>query len=210
MSPGLVTGNAKHLAILGNPAAPTALPHSPMTVAVEGSMNPDTERSMTVSRFPAFTLPLVLACAALLVPACPAACAAEQPHAPWADRALPAGQRAEALVAAMTLDEKLQLVHSFFPPLATGKPGAPGDIIPSAGHVPGIPRLGIPTLRESDASLGVANQVEQRKGDVATALPAGLATAAASFDPDLALCRRRHDRGRGAGQDLQYPAGPAA
>ncbi len=77
------------------------------------------------------------------------------------------------------------MVRSFFPPRVVGKPGMPTDIIQSAGHVPGIPRLGIPTLRESDASLGVANQVEQRKGDVATALPAGLATAA-TFDPAMA------------------------
>jgi beta-glucosidase len=40
-------------------------------------------------------------------------------------------------------------------------------------------------MRASDASLGVANQVEQRKGDTATALPASLATAA-SFNPALA------------------------
>ncbi|WP_172704959.1 beta-glucosidase family protein [Sphingomonas sp. LH128] len=91
--------------------------------------------------------------------------------------------RAEALVKAMTLEEKLQLVHSYFPPLA--KPQPPIAMIPSAGHVPGIPRLGIPTLRESDASLGVANQIEQRKGDVATALPASIATAA-TFNPRLA------------------------
>jgi beta-glucosidase len=139
---------------------------------------------MTPPRFPAFAA-FVLAAALLAVPAGPGAQAAEQPLAPWADRTLPAAERAEALVAAMSLDEKLQLVHGFFPPLATGRPGAPGDMIPSAGHVPGIPRLGIPTLRESDASLGVANAVEQRQGDVATALPAGLATAA-SFDPALA------------------------
>ncbi|MGY4395816.1 beta-glucosidase [Sphingomonas sp. UYAg733] len=93
--------------------------------------------------------------------------------------------RAAKLVKRMTRAEKLQLAFSFFPPHATGKPGSPTDMIPSAGHVPPIPRLGIPALRESDASLGVANQVEQRKGDVATALPAGLATAA-TFDPDFA------------------------
>ncbi|RZI99528.1 MAG: beta-glucosidase [Brevundimonas sp.] len=70
--------------------------------------------------------------------------------------------------------------------MADRTPGAPvGDMIPSAGYVPGVPRLGIPSLRESDASLGVANQVEQRKGDVATALPASLATAA-TFDPEIA------------------------
>ncbi|MFJ6025785.1 glycoside hydrolase family 3 C-terminal domain-containing protein [Brevundimonas sp. NPDC092305] len=86
----------------------------------------------------------------------------------------------------MTREEKLQLIHGYFPPMADRTPGAPvADMIPSAGHVPGIPHLGLPTLRESDASLGVANQIEQRKGDVATALPASLATAA-TFDPEIA------------------------
>lgn len=99
----------------------------------------------------------------------------------WTDRSLSPKVRADALVKAMTLPEKLQYIHGFFPPLA--KSDIP--MIPSAGHVPGVPRLGIPTLRESDASLGVANQIEQRKGDVATALPAGLATAA-TFDPAIA------------------------
>ncbi|CAN5389689.1 glycoside hydrolase family 3 protein [soil metagenome] len=83
----------------------------------------------------------------------------------------------------MTRAEKLSLIHTYFPPLA--KQSADMKMIPSAGHMPGVPRLGIPTLRESDASLGVANQVEQRKGDVATALPAALAIAA-SFNPELA------------------------
>ena len=94
--------------------------------------------------------------------------------------------RASALVSQMTRDEKLQLIHGYFPPLADRTPSAPvADMIPSAGYVPGIPRLGIPALRQSDASLGVANQVEQRKGDVATALPSSLTTAA-SFDPEIA------------------------
>ena len=101
---------------------------------------------------------------------------------PWRNQKLAPEARAEALVRAMTHAEKLQLIHGLFPPRATP---ALADMIPSAGYVPGIPRLGIPTLRESDASLGVANQVEQRKGDVATALPSGLATAA-TFDRDLA------------------------
>ena len=91
--------------------------------------------------------------------------------------------KADALVARMTLDEKIALLHGLFPPMAAGK--TTNELIPSAGHIDGIPRLGIPLVRESDASLGVANQVEQRKGDVATALPSGLATAA-SFDPAIA------------------------
>jgi beta-glucosidase len=99
------------------------------------------------------------------------------------NRALSAEARAKALVAAMTTEEKLAIVHGYFPPMA--KPAQPIAMTPSAGHIPGIPRLGIPTLRESDASLGVANQVEQRKGDTATALPASIATAA-TFNPALA------------------------
>ena len=87
----------------------------------------------------------------------------------------PAQARADALAAELMTDEKLIYVHGYFPPFSKDKPT---DVIPSAGYVPGIPRLGIPTLRESDASIGVANQVEQRKGDVAPALPASLALAA--------------------------------
>ncbi|WP_343617345.1 beta-glucosidase [Novosphingobium sp.] len=94
-----------------------------------------------------------------------------------------ARSRAAAIVARMTLDEKIQLIHGLFPPMAKGK--TQNELIPSAGHIDGIPHLGVPLIRESDASLGVANQVEQRKGDVATALPSSLATAA-SFDPAIA------------------------
>ena len=97
-------------------------------------------------------------------------------------QAAAAETRANALAEKMTRAEKLRYVQGYFPPMSKDRPA---DMIPSAGYVPGVPRLGIPTLRESDASLGVANQIEQRKGDVATALPASLALAA-SFDPDLA------------------------
>ena len=95
----------------------------------------------------------------------------------------PARARADALVAKLTLDEKIALVHGLFPPHAAGKTA--NELIQAAGHIDGVPRLGIPVVRESDASLGVANQVEQRKGDTATALPSSLATAA-TFDPEIA------------------------
>jgi beta-glucosidase len=101
---------------------------------------------------------------------------------PWRDKSLPAAARAAALVKAMTLQEKLTYVHGLFPNKIDPRPA---DMVPSAGYVPGVPRLGIPTLRESDASLGVANQMNLRTDDVATALPSGLATAA-TFDPKLA------------------------
>ena len=116
----------------------------------------------------------------------PALAEAPRSAAQTAGSAADARTRADALLARMTQDEKLQLIHGYFPPLADRTPGAPvADMIPSAGYIPGIPRLGIPAMRETDASLGVANQVEQRKGDVATALPSSLATAA-TFDPEIA------------------------
>ena len=103
--------------------------------------------------------------------------------APVAAKPNAARARADKIVAKMTLEEKLALVHGLFPPFAAGK--SKNEIIPSAGHIDGVDHLGVPLVRESDASLGVANQVEQRKGDVATALPSSLTTAA-SFDPAIA------------------------
>lgn len=102
----------------------------------------------------------------------------------WRDAALPPDARARLVVAAMTLEEKLALVHGHvgFPFAGRDKPdGAFG----SAGFVAGIPRLGVPALQETDAGLGVANPHDVRPGDAATALPSGLATAA-TFEPDLA------------------------
>jgi beta-glucosidase len=60
----------------------------------------------------------------------------------------------------------------------------PEGVSMSAGYVPGVPRLGVPVLLMSDASLGVTNP-GYREGDTATALPAGLALGA-SFNSALA------------------------
>lgn len=128
----------------------------------------------------ALILSLLLGAAA---PACAQDAATLPAGVAGSSRSLPASERAKALVAAMTQAEKLAIIHGYFPPVA--KPAQPIAMLPSAGHIPGVPRLGIPALRESDASLGVANQIEQRKGDTATALPASLATAA-TFNPALA------------------------
>ena len=92
--------------------------------------------------------------------------------------------RAADLVAQMTLDEKIALVTGYFPAFSAKARGMGAK--PSAGFVPGIERLGIPAQRATDASLGVSNVKEMRKGDTATALPSSLA-AAASFDPELAF-----------------------
>lgn len=92
--------------------------------------------------------------------------------------------RARDLVKAMTLDEKDRVVHGIMAlPLLPGTV-VPPDALIGAGYIPGVPRVGFPALKETDASLGVAYVMGLRK-DGATALPSGLATAA-SFDPDIA------------------------
>jgi len=59
----------------------------------------------------------------------------------------------------------------------------PSEAVPGAGYVPGVARLGIPALKETDASLGVA-WVGGIRHDGATAMPSGVAQAA-SWNPDL-------------------------
>lgn len=83
--------------------------------------------------------------------------------------------RVEALLARMTQDEKIGLLTTSMPAFSPRARALGAPV--SAGINPGVPRLGVPALRESDASLGVANTREMRKGDTATALPSGLATA---------------------------------
>jgi beta-glucosidase len=100
------------------------------------------------------------------------------PQAPGAapsmpSSALPPDERANALLARMTLDEKLQLLHGA---LADFNPGPLG----TGGYIPGIPRLGIPALHFADGSVGVGNQVGQ-----ATVLPSSIASAA-TWDLGLA------------------------
>ena len=102
----------------------------------------------------------------------------------WNDTHLTPDQRAELLNRELTLDERITLVHGPMALPIGGKP-LPPEAIPAAGYIPGIPRLGIPALYESDASLGVTNPLRVRGDDGATALPSGLALAA-TFNPQIA------------------------
>jgi beta-glucosidase len=91
--------------------------------------------------------------------------------------------KAAEMSSALTPSERLQLVR--------GQPGIPTrdgvrtGAIGSAGYVPGIPRLGVPALQETDASLGIANPNNVRRRDVATALPSGLSLAS-TWNPQVA------------------------
>ena len=95
-----------------------------------------------------------------------------------------ASQRAEKTLKAMQPEEKTILTHGIMPlPVLANAPTPPADAIPGAGYIAGIPRLGVPALKETDASLGVSYVFGLRK-DGATALPAGLAQAS-TWNPEL-------------------------
>jgi beta-glucosidase len=112
-------------------------------------------------------------------------CAAQSPEKahPWMNPDLSPDERASMVVKAMTLDEKITLLHG------TGlKDLGPVSLLAArsnggAGYVVGIPRLGIPAIQMSDAAYGVCKSGEN--GRYSTALPANVG-AAASWDLDAA------------------------
>ncbi|WP_405623589.1 glycoside hydrolase family 3 C-terminal domain-containing protein [Streptomyces sp. NBC_00076] len=95
--------------------------------------------------------------------------------------------RVAALIARMSLDEKLSFVHGGTDPRKLGQ----------AGYIPGVPRLGIPELRLTDGPAGV------RVNAHATAMPAPVALAS-SFDDRLARTFGQviGRDGRALGQDV--------
>jgi len=135
-----------------------------------------------MSRNPLFALVTALS----LMAASLCAVAGEAEDRPWMNRALSPDVRADLALAQMTTDEKLGLV--------VGTSQRPtGETVGAAGYVAGVPRLGIPGLREANAELGVAVALLHdtvRPEDEATALPSGLATAA-SWDPAIAYANGR-------------------
>jgi beta-glucosidase len=121
---------------------------------------------------------LLSLCLAALIAACGCGGASSTPTQPPGKDQPPVltgtpDQKADQLVALMTPDEKLQLVHG------TGITGVLGPR-GAGGYVPGIAHLGIPDLYMADGSVGVGNGVGQ-----ATALPSSIASAA-GWDSDLA------------------------
>lgn len=104
-----------------------------------------------------------------------------QPMIAHADEAT---KRADATLKAMTPEEKTILTHGIMPlPVGTHPAALPEGAVPGAGYIAGIPRLNIPALTETDASLGVSYVFGLRK-DGATAMPSGLAMAS-TWNPAL-------------------------
>ncbi len=127
-----------------------------------------------------------------------AAAMSAQASETWRDARLAPDARADALVGAMTLDEKLHLLHGTLGFAYAGEP-APDGANQGAGFIAALPRLGIPALQLNDGPLGVRNIAGGPDGR-ATAFPSAQALAA-SFDPDLAfeggqvMGREARDRG---------------
>src|SRR5215471_17493821 len=97
---------------------------------------------------------------------------------------------AQAIEKAMTDDERFSLIVSLIGAVPTiGMPRdkrIPEDVRNmSAGYTPGIPRLGIPALQSSDASMGVTNPGYRPDDKGATAFPASIVIGS-SFNPQLA------------------------
>ncbi|MGA9063021.1 MAG: glycoside hydrolase family 3 C-terminal domain-containing protein [Terracidiphilus sp.] len=99
---------------------------------------------------------------------------------PWTNRSLSPEQRAALLIKAMTLDEKLTMMHGAAPCVAVWTPKCPLPVKGGyGGYVLPNPRLGIPHLTTSDGRAGVGYKATQ-----VTLLPAPIAVAS-SWDVDL-------------------------
>ncbi len=111
-----------------------------------------------------------------------AAVAQERPSSGMA-RPAAADTRAAATERAMQGDERTVLTHGLWAIPLIPNVRIPAEAILGAGYVIGIPRLGVPALVETDASLGVSYIANLRK-DGATALPSATAMGS-TWNPDL-------------------------
>lgn len=149
----------------------------------------DVARCKRSARFRAVSL--LVALAACLMPIVRSSSAEEslgdRPIPPVAPQA-PFTPTVNALVSALTVDEKISLIHQATDPASVGE----------VGYVPGVPRLGIPPRRDADA-LGINVTAN------ATALPARIGLGA-TFDRDIvyAAGQLEGNESRALGVDLIY------
>lgn len=110
---------------------------------------------------------------------------------PWMEASRTPAQRAELLISAMTMDEKLGLLQG-----DTVLDGNGTGVNPCVGHISGLPRLGLPALCMGDGPAGVGNGMVG-----VTQFPAPLMTAS-TWDAGLmrefgaALGREHAAKGR--------------
>ena len=117
-----------------------------------------------------------------------------------------ADERAREVEEQLTDDERFSLVISIMGHVPGGATGGRDPRIPedvknmSAGYTPGVPRVGIPAIQSSDASMGVTNPGYRPDDEGATAFPALIALGS-TFNPQLvrqggeAIAREARSRG---------------
>ncbi|HET8657379.1 MAG TPA: glycoside hydrolase family 3 C-terminal domain-containing protein [Micromonosporaceae bacterium] len=110
-------------------------------------------------------------------------------HASGGSVAVTGNPRVDALIAQMTLDEKVAMIH--------GDAEDPSTYQFQAGYLPGVPRLGIPGLRFADGPPGVAT-MQWSTGMTSTM---GLAATFSRLDARLNGAVIGHDA-RALGQDV--------
>jgi beta-glucosidase len=152
-------------------------------------------------RKPAPAAAAALALAFLLLPPAIAQMGSDRP---WMNKSLTPDQRADLVIAQMTLDEKILLVHG-----AGGFGAAGARSNGGAGMISGIPRLGLPDVQLADSAVGVRGAAE--RGRYSTLLPSVIAEAS-TWDPKLAyaygeligreLRDQRYNASLGGGMDL--------
>ncbi len=113
-----------------------------------------------------------------------AAKAQATPACPWMDASKPTEQRISELLAKMTIDDKIQMVHQKDPIWTHGG---------TAGFIPGNPALCIPDLVLNDAGQGVGDMTVNT-----TAFPSGIAQAS-SWDENL-----QHQLGKAIGNEAWH------
>jgi beta-glucosidase len=110
----------------------------------------------------------------------------ERARLDWLDKSRGPDERAALLVAAMTLEEKLTVVSSYFGVQEEWNHYRFPEARPqSAGLVRGVPRLRFPPQWQTDAGSGVGTQGQPPANLERTQLPSGLLTAA-TWNPALA------------------------
>jgi beta-glucosidase len=93
--------------------------------------------------------------------------------------------RAAALVARMTIDEKIKTVFGYFSAEFKGMKPPKEGVPATAGFIYGVERLGVPNQWQTDSGIGVSTQPTDKPRE-RTSLPSGLATAA-TWNPQLAF-----------------------
>lgn len=123
---------------------------------------------------------LLFSASALLM--CSGTPAVAQTRAP-AVRNEAADRRAAETERQLRMDERTTLTHGLWAIPLIPKVAIPPEAVTGAGYIAGIPRLGVPALLETDASLGVSYISGLRK-DGATALPSATAMGS-TWNADL-------------------------